>query len=54
MTVVENFDSLLYAGPGRGRWLLVGAAVVTLAIYAIPHSLHGSTLDYQTMQTVSG
>jgi len=41
-------------GPGRGRWLLVGAAVVTLAIYAIPHSLHGSTLDYQTMQTVSG
>jgi hypothetical protein len=39
-------------GGGRG-WALLATAV-TLAVYAIPHSLHGSTLDYQTMETISG
>ncbi|MFO7653634.1 MAG: hypothetical protein R6X25_07395 [Candidatus Krumholzibacteriia bacterium] len=32
----------------RGRnWALV-AAVIVLLVYAVPHSLHGSTLDYAT------
>jgi len=40
-----------------GRWAratAIIAALVVLAIYMIPHSLHGSTLDYATMETVSG
>jgi len=33
--------------PSRlGRWAVVGATVVTLAVYVIPHSLRGSELDY--------
>ncbi len=39
---------------GGGRGAVLAAAVVTLAIFAIPHSLHGSTLDYHSGQTVSG
>ncbi len=37
-----------------GRWWAVAAMVVTLVIFAIPHSLHGSTLDYETMEHVQG
>ncbi len=36
------------------RWPAVVAALVLLAIYLIPHSAFGSTLDYETMQTVTG
>jgi hypothetical protein len=33
----------------RGRrWWAVGASAVTLAVYLIPHSMHGSTHDWQT------
>lgn len=39
---------------GGGRVAAVVAALITLVIFAIPHSLHGSTLDYQTGTTVSG
>jgi hypothetical protein len=36
-----------YAGrSGRPRWWVVGAAVVTLAVFLIPHSLLGSEYDY--------
>ena len=35
-------------------WPAVVAAIVLLAIYMIPHSALGSTLDYETMQTVTG
>jgi len=42
---------------GDGRWpraTAIIAALIVLAVYMIPHSLHGSTLDYATMETVSG
>lgn len=38
----------------RGRVLAVIAALVVLGVYMIPHSMNGSTLDYATMQTVTG
>lgn len=36
--------------PGRpvGKWWAVAAMVVIFIAYGIPHSIHGSTLDYQT------
>ncbi len=37
-----------------GRGLILAAAALTLIIFAIPHSIHGSTLDYETMETISG
>ncbi|MFH1843096.1 MAG: hypothetical protein ABIF77_07785 [bacterium] len=37
-----------------GRWAVLVAAVVTLVIFAIPHSLRGSTLDYDSGQTLTG
>lgn len=38
------------ARPGRpaGRWWAVAAMLVVLVVYGIPHSIHGSTLDYAT------
>ncbi len=42
---------------GDGRWAratAVIAALVVLAVYMIPHSLHGSTLDYASLQTIQG
>jgi hypothetical protein len=41
-------------GNPRGRWWAVAAALVVAAIFAVPHSLHGSTLDYATMEHVQG
>jgi hypothetical protein len=41
-------------GERRGRWWTVGAAVVVLAIYTIPHSMGGSTFDYASGEIVSG
>jgi hypothetical protein len=41
---------------GTGRWArttAIIAALVVFAVYMIPHSMHGSTLDYTTMQTIS-
>lgn len=37
-----------------GRATAIIAALVVLAVYMIPHSMHGSTLDYSTMETISG
>lgn len=31
-----------------GRWVVVLATLVTIVVYSIPHSIHGSTLDYET------
>ncbi len=38
------------AGVGRpsGKWLCVLAMLAIFVIYGIPHSIHGSTLDYET------
>ncbi len=38
------------AGVGRpeGKWLCVLAMMAIFIIYGIPHSIHGSTLDYET------
>jgi hypothetical protein len=38
------------ARPGRpaGRWWAVLAMLTIFVIYGIPHSIHGSTLDYET------
>jgi hypothetical protein len=43
----------LRAGTAGRVWVLA-AALVTLVIFAIPHSIHGSTLDYESMETISG
>lgn len=34
-------------GEKKGRWWAVGATVVVLAVYTIPHSMGGSTFDYE-------
>jgi len=31
-----------------GRWWAVAAMLIVFVIFSIPHSLHGSTLDYET------
>jgi hypothetical protein len=38
------------AGPDnpRGKWFAVLAMLVIFVIFSIPHSIHGSTLDYET------
>jgi hypothetical protein len=47
-------NALIQLRVGRGgRWSVLVAAVVTLVVFAIPHSMHGSTLDYETMQQIS-
>ncbi|MBZ0263906.1 hypothetical protein K8I28_04490 [bacterium] len=33
----------------QGRWWVVGATVVLLGVYLIPHSMRGSELDYSTI-----
>ncbi len=38
----------------RIRWGVVLASLVTLVIFAIPHSMHGSELDYEKMEQESG
>jgi hypothetical protein len=37
-----------------GRWLAIGAAIVMLAVYLIPHSMNGSELDVETGEVVTG
>ena len=32
----------------KGRWFVVAAMVVVLVVFSIPHSIHGSTFDYDT------
>ena len=36
------------------RWLAIGAALVMLAVYLIPHSMGGSELDYESGEVVTG
>ncbi len=35
-------------GKRRNRWVVVGAGLVTLAVYFIPHSIFGSQYNYST------
>jgi hypothetical protein len=35
----------------RARWWVVAASTLTLIIFLIPHSLHGSELDYSKIET---
>ena len=45
----------LFGLKGKGRpWLIILAAVMTLVIFSIPHSLFGSTLDYSTGSVTQG
>jgi hypothetical protein len=37
-----------------GRWLAIGAALVMLVVYLIPHSMNGSELDVETGEVVTG
>lgn len=37
-----------------GKWLAVGAAVVMLVVYLIPHSMNGSELDVESGEVVTG
>lgn len=37
-----------------GKWLAVGAAVVMLVVYLIPHSMNGSELDIESGEVVTG
>jgi hypothetical protein len=37
-----------------GRWVAIGAALVMLAVYLIPHSMNGSELDVETGEVVTG
>lgn len=38
--------------PRAGRGWAIAAMLVVFAIFSIPHSLHGSTLDYATMEQI--
>lgn len=45
----------LFGIKGKGRpWLIILAAVMTVVIFSIPHSLFGSTLDYTTGSVTQG
>lgn len=45
----------LFGIKGKGRpWLIILAAVMTLVIFSIPHSLFGSTLDYASGSVTQG
>ncbi|MCK9325244.1 MAG: hypothetical protein M0P69_07085 [Bacteroidales bacterium] len=45
----------LFGIKGKGRpWLVILAAIMTLIIFSIPHSLFGSTLDYSTGSVIQG
>ncbi|MFO7617476.1 MAG: hypothetical protein R6V75_09515 [Bacteroidales bacterium] len=45
----------LFGLKGKGRpWLVILAAIMTLVIFSIPHSLFGSTLDYSTGSVTQG
>lgn len=45
----------LFGIKGKGRpWLIILAAVMTIVIFSIPHSLFGSTLDYATGTVTQG
>lgn len=47
--------AMIWGIRGKGRpWLIVLAAVMTLVIFSIPHSLFGSTLDYSTGSVMQG
>ena len=35
-------------GNAAGKWWVVLAAITIIIIYSIPHSIHGSTFDYET------
>ena len=37
-----------------GKWLAIGAALVMLAVYLIPHSMNGSELDVESGEVVTG
>jgi len=37
-----------------GKWLAIGAALVMMAVYLIPHSMNGSELDVETGEVVTG
>lgn len=37
-----------------GRWLAIGAALVMMAVYLIPHSMNGSELDVESGEVVTG
>jgi NADH:ubiquinone oxidoreductase subunit 6 (subunit J) len=46
--------ALIATGKGRrARWSVIGAAVLLLLVFSIPHSMMGSELDYQTGEVVS-
>jgi len=40
-------------GEKNGRWWTLVATVVTFAVYLIPHSMHGSELDYNSLSADS-
>lgn len=45
----------LFGIKGKGRpWLIILAAVMTIVIFSIPHSLFGSTLNYATGSVTQG
>jgi len=36
------------------RWWVIGAAIILLLVYSIPHSTLGSELDYEKMEIIQG
>jgi len=39
---------------GRGRFWIIAASLVTLAVYLIPHSVLGSEIDYREIESATG
>ena len=37
-----------------GKWLAIGAALIMIAVYLIPHSMNGSELDVESGEVVTG
>ncbi len=54
VAVLAWFWAVLRRGPGKGaRTVAVVAMLVVFAVYMIPHSVRGSTLNYETGEMVS-
>ncbi len=54
IAMIGWFIALLATAKGRrARWSVIGAAILLLVVFSIPHSMMGSELDYQTGDVVS-
>lgn len=53
-TIIWGFASWkIFKDKNKGKWWVLAATVITLAVYFIPHSMMGSELDYSKLPPTS-